>query len=443
MNEQEYSILVIDDERSIRRLLEKELRSPERKILLAECGKEALELASQNQIDVIIMDLRLPDVEGLDLLVQMKEQISHAQIIMISGHGDVDTAVKAMKFGICDFIQKPFDLDKLDLLIKKAHLRTQLSRAAQEKMVKLAGKTPVQFIGDSPAIQEIRFLVDKVAPAQISVLLTGESGVGKDVIAQLIHQKSTRADREIVIKNCATIQKELSRSELFGYAKGAFTGADSAHDGLLAHADKGTLFLDEIGELPLAVQASLLRVLETQRYRGVGEKLEHQVDVRFIFATNRDLLESEGEERFNEAFRNRINAFQIHVPPLRERKEDLPLLVDFFLTRLTQKGRHYIIDDSAMSTILAHNWPGNVRELRNVIERATILAENDLITIRCLPTELLGDAKEVPNLSLESIEREHILKILNFHQGNRQKTSEMLGISRKTLYRKLAKFNIE
>lgn len=440
MKKDNYKILVIDDEKSIRRLLEKELRAKNREILFADCGKTAIEISQNNVIDVMLMDLRLPDVNDLDLLIKMKATSCNTEIIMITGQGDIDTAVRAMKYGVCDFIQKPFDLDELELLVEKAHQRATIKREKGE-----APQSPledqVQFIGSSKAIQNIRFLVKKVAPANISVLLTGESGVGKDVVAQMIHQQSPRADREIIIKNCATLQKELSRSELFGYAQGAFTGADRAHEGLLSYADQSTLFLDEIGELPLSVQASLLRVLETKRYRRVGEKHEHQVDVRFIFATNRDLLDNGDEGRFNEAFRNRINAFQIHILALRERKEDLPLLVDFFLARLTQQGRVYTIEEEAMQAIFAYDWPGNVRELRNVIERATILAENDLITLTCLPTELLGETNCKDNaLSLEKVEQDHILKILNFYDGNRQKTSDILGISRKTLYRKLAKF---
>lgn len=443
MKKDNYKILVIDDEKSIRRLLEKELRATGRDILLADCAKTAIEISKKNVIDVMLMDLRLPDINDLDLLIEMKASSRDTEIIMITGQGDIDTAVRAMKYGVCDFIQKPFDLDKLDLLVEKAHQRATINREKGE-IPESPPEDQVQFIGSSKAIQGIRFLVEKVSPANISVLLTGESGVGKDVVAQMIHQQSTRADREIIIKNCATLQKELSRSELFGYAQGAFTGADRPYDGLLAHADKSTLFLDEIGELPLAVQASLLRVLETRRYRRVGEKHEHQVDVRFVFATNRDLSEHGDEERFNEAFRNRINAFQIHIPALRERKEDLPLLVDFFLARLTQKGRVYTIEEEAMQAIFAYDWPGNVRELRNVIERATILAENDLITLTCLPTELLGDTGYEGNaLSLEKVEQDHILKILNFYNSNRQKTADILGISRKTLYRKLAKFGTE
>jgi len=246
----------------------------------------------------------------------------------------------------------------------------------------------------------------------------------------------------MIIKNCASLQKELARSELFGHMKGSFTGATDSHEGLMAFAHDSTLFLDEIGELSMGVQASLLRVLETQTYRRVGEKEERKVNIRLLFATNRNLAEEVEHGRFNEAFFHRINAFNIEIPSLKERKEDLPLLVDFFLTRLSPDNSSYKIVESAMNCIMRYQWPGNIRELRNVIERSIILAENNIITERCLPRELISVAEESQaSLSLESVEKNHILKILQFYDGNRQKSADTLGISRKTLYRKLASYN--
>lgn len=285
------------------------------------------------------------------------------------------------------------------------------------------------------------FLVNKVAPATIPVLITGESGVGKDVVARLIHMRSNCCGNQIIIKNCASLQKELARSELFGHVKGAFTGADDTRDGLLAFADESTLFLDEIGELPMEVQASLLRALETQIYRRVGEKEERKVNIRFLFATNRHLAEEVENGRFNEAFFHRINAFHIHVPCLAERKEDLPLLVDYFLNILNTDGTQYKLIESAMACVLRYNWPGNVRELRNVLERAMILAENGIITERCLPLELVEQSEKGGDVfTLQTVEKQHILKMLDVFEGNRQKTAETLGISRKTLYRKLLNY---
>ena len=287
-------------------------------------------------------------------------------------------------------------------------------------------------------------MIDKVGPATIPVLITGESGTGKDVVARMIHQQSARSAKPIIIKNCASLQKDLARSELFGHRKGSFTGADESSEGLLTFAHDTTLFLDEIGELPAGVQASLLRVLETQTFRRVGEKDERKVDIRFLFATNRDLAQEVKNNNFNEAFFHRINAFRIKIPSLKERKEDLPLLVDFFLARMGGGGHAYTITAAAMTSIMAYDWPGNVRELRNVIERSIILAEGNIITPRCLPAELATDPEAAAgSLSLEAMERNHILKILEFHNGNRQKTAEVLGISRKTLYRKLSSYGLQ
>ncbi|WP_092219338.1 sigma 54-interacting transcriptional regulator [Desulforhopalus singaporensis] len=440
MDQEQCTILVIDDEKSIRRLLEKELARENRKILTAEDGRSAKSILKNHWIDVIIMDLRLPDVIDLELLVEVKETVSYVEVIMITGHGDIDSAVEAMKFGAYDFIQKPFNLERLDLIIDKAHQRALLARENRIlRHSRDSDRDQVQFIGNSAAIREIKFLINKVAPAKIPVLVTGESGAGKDVVARMIHERSTCAENPMIIKNCASLQKELARSELFGHMKGSFTGATDTREGLMAYAHDSTLFLDEIGELPLGVQASLLRVLETHTYRRVGEKEERKVNIRLLFATNRNLAQEVEQGRFNEAFYHRINAFTIEIPSLKERKEDLPLLVDYFLMRLSPDNSRYTVVDSAMNCILRYSWPGNVRELRNVIERSIILAENNIITEKCLPRELLSIAEEATeDLSLESMEKKHILKILNFFDGNRQKTAETLGISRKTLYRKLS-----
>jgi two-component system NtrC family response regulator len=445
IDSEKYSILVIDDEEPIRRLLLKEVPNDRRRGGGAADAATAMAMIRKQWFDVIIMDLRLPDVHDLDLLIKIKEQVLHVEVVMITGHGDIDSAVEAMKLGACDFIRKPFNLEQLDLVVEKAHQRVLLAR--ENRILRHTSgleQKQVQFIGNSKAVAEIRFLINKVAPARIPVLITGDSGVGKDVVARLIHQRSTCAASPMIIKNCASLQKELARSELFGHMKGSFTGATESREGLMAFAHDSTLFLDEIGELPLEVQASLLRVLETQTFRRVGEKEERTVNIRFLFATNRNLAEEVEHGRFNEAFFHRINAFTIRIPALRERKEDLPLLVNYFLTRLSPDNTAYRIVDTAMDCILRYSWPGNVRELRNVIERSIILAENTIITERCLPRELVSAAEEVQSaLTLESVEKNHILKILNLYDGNRQKTAETLGVSRKTLYRKLAQYALE
>ncbi len=443
MKLESYAVLVVDDEETIRRLLQKELANSRRTIFTAKDGASALAQLRSHWFDVILLDLRLPDVFDLSLLIQVRESVPHAEVIMITGHGDVDSAVEAMKMGAYDFIRKPFHLDRLDLLVERAHQRVRLARENDRLRHGVDSESSTPFIGHSREIANIQFLIDKVAPARIPVLITGDSGVGKDVVATAIHRSSLLAANPMVVKNCAALQKELARSELFGYIRGAFTGAESSREGLLSFAHGSTLFLDEIGELPLEVQASLLRVLETGQYRRLGEKEERSVSIRFLFATNRCLQEEVEEGRFNEAFFHRINAFNIHIPPLRQRREDIPLLVDYFLNTLGVNHIRYRVLSSAMDCMLRYNWPGNIRELRNVIERSIILAENGMISERCLPRELLepmdggGEA-----LSLASVERQHILKLLEAHSGNRQKTAEALGISRKTLYRKLQHYAI-
>lgn len=445
MENEKYNVLVVDDEEPIRRLLQNELATPYREIHLAENGNQGLRMVRDFWFDVILLDLRLPDVEDLELLIKIRESVPDCEVIMITGHGDINIAVDAMKLGACDFIPKPFNLDRLDLIIEKAHQRVLLAREnARLRHTADSTKLDAKFIGNAKAVQDIRFLVNKVAPAKIPVLITGESGVGKDVVARMIHQRSASASKPMIAKNCASLQKELARSELFGHVKGSFTGASESREGLLAYANESTLFLDEIGELPLAVQASLLRALETQAFRRIGEKEERKANVRFLFATNRRLAEEVSEGRFNEAFFHRINAFTIEIPPLRNRKEDLPLLVNYFITTLSPDAARFKIVDSAMECILRYNWPGNIRELRNVIERSIILAENGLITTRCLPRELVDEEQsDLSPLTLESVEKQHIIRMLELFSGNRQKTAESLGISRKTLYRKLSQYAMD
>ncbi len=443
MKDDKYSILVIDDEKSIRRLMQKELTSSRREVVVAGGAAQAIDLIRSHWFDVVVLDLLLPDTTDLDLLIEIRDLSPHTEVIMITGHGDINNAVEAMKLGAYDFIPKPFNLDRIEQVVEKAHQRAQLSR--QNLMLRHSSghdRNPTKFIGNSAAINEIKYLVDKVAPTNLPVLIVGDSGVGKDVVANAIHHQSVRCDSPMIIKNCATLQKDLARSELFGHTKGSFTGADESKEGLLTYAHESSMFLDEIGELSLGVQASLLRLLETQTYRRVGEKDERHVDIRFIFATNRDLVREVEERRFSDAFFHRINVFKITIPSLCERKEDLPLLVDYFLTTLSPNGVPYRIVPKAMDCIMRYHWPGNVRELKNVIERSIILAENDIITERSLPGELVLSTDTSPlAMSLQSVEKSHILRILDFFDGNRQKTADSLGISRKTLYRKLTRFD--
>ncbi|MGC8492269.1 MAG: sigma-54-dependent transcriptional regulator [Syntrophobacteraceae bacterium] len=441
-------VLVVDDEESIRRLAEKELANGRRIVHTAGCARDAFELLGQQQFDVIILDIRLPDGDGLDLLEKFREAFADVEVILITGHGDIDSAVEAMKRGAYDYITKPFALDRVELVIEKACQRVYLQRENRLLKHTQSYQPPPRFIGHSAAIQKIHYLIEKVAATRVPVLITGESGAGKDVVARAIHLGSNRAAQPLIVKNCGTLQKELMRSELFGHCKGAFTGAAETQEGLVALAHEGTLFLDEVGELPLELQASLLRLLESQTFRRVGDKQERKVDVRFLFATNRNLGEEVKAGNFHEALYHRINVFQIDLPSLRERKEDIPLLVEYFLGRLSSGLPACRVSKSAMQYLLAYDWPGNVRELRNVIERGMILAEGGIISEQALPRELVErsgpavDSGESP-FSLVEVEKRHIRQMLLAARGNRSQAAAMLGIGRKTLYRKLKEYGIE
>lgn len=434
-------VLVVDDEPNIRRLVEKELSSERRHITTAGTVGDALALFRREAFDLALLDMRLPDGNGLDLLADFQELAPEVQVIVITGFGDVDNAVQAMKMGAYDYITKPFDLDRLALVMEKAFQRTCLQRENRLLRRTQSEKGSPKLVGQSAAMEKVRFLIRKVAPARVPVLLTGESGTGKNVVAQLIHELSDRSGRPLVVKNCGTFQKDLLRSELFGYRKGAFTGALDSYEGLLSFAHRGSLFLDEIGELSPEVQSALLRVIENQTFRRVGEKAEQNVDVRFIFATNRDLHKEVAAGRFSEAMYHRLNVFSILLPALRNRKEDIPALIEFFIGRLRPGGRRARISDRAMQCLMAYDWPGNVRELQNVLERGLILAEGELITEQALPLELTGGVVNAgipqPFLPLKEVERQHILAVLQFVGGSRTRAAQILGIGRKTLYRKL------
>ena len=439
-------ILVVDDEESIRRLMEKELNSMRRNVCSADSARHALELIERQQFDVIVLDIRLPDGDGIDLLEKFKQAIPDVEVILITGYGNVENAVEAMKLGAYDYITKPFTLDRVELVVEKAYQRVCLQRQNRLLRHTQTYHPLPQFVGRSSGVEHIQYLIEKVAPTNVPVLITGESGSGKDVIASAIHYRSKRAEQPLIIKNCGTLQKELMRSELFGYCKGAFTGANETNDGLITLAHEGTLFLDEIGELPLEVQAALLRVLETQTYRRIGDKYERQVDVRFLFATNRNLVEEARLGNFHEALYHRLNVFQIHIPPLRERKEDIPLLVEYFLGLLGSGACPCRVSKSVMQCLMNYAWPGNVRELRNVIERGIILAENGIISESALPRELTQQSDsattDVPLIPLTELEKRHIRRVMEWVDGNRSQAAGILGIGRKTLYRKLKEYEL-
>ena len=448
MNSNSYSVLVVDDEENILKLLQRELGSEERMVFTALTAKQARAKIKKSQVDVVVLDIRLPDGNGMDLFTEFKANDPDLEVVLITGHGDIASAVEAMRMGAYDYITKPFKLDRLEMVIDRAYQRVCLQRENRSfRHTQESASETQPLIGRSKAVSHIKFLIQKVAPTDVPVLITGESGAGKDVVAHSIQSQSMRASQPLIIKNCAMLQRELVRSELFGHKRGAFTGASEAKEGLIALAHKGTLFLDEIGDLPDEVQSSLLRVLEDKTYRRVGENEERRADIRFLFATNRNLVKAVEDGRFNEALFHRINVFNIHIPPLKDRKEDIPLLAEHILGRLRGPYERYSITDKCMQRLLRYNWPGNVRELRNVLERSMVLCEEGALTDQVLPRELLEEEHGADSvgsaLTLDAMEREHIAHVLSFYNGNRQHAAEALGIGRKTLYRKMKKYNLE
>lgn len=438
-------VLVVDDEPFIRKLAERELALPGREVTTADSAAQAIKRARRHTYDVVLLDVRLPDGNGVRLLEHFRENLPDVEVIMITGYSDVDSAVEAMKMGAYDYVSKPFSLDRMNLLIDRAFERRLMQRELRWLCGNKGGAVRHRIIGSSAAMNEIGFLVDKVAPTNTPVLITGESGVGKNVVVNVLHDKSERSGMPLIVKNCGGFNKELLRSELFGHCKGAFTGAEQSHDGLIAQAHKGTLFFDEVGELPLDVQAMLLRVFESQKYRRVGDREERSVDVRFLFATNRDLSREVEEGHFHEALYHRLNVFRIDIPPLRERKEDIPMLLDHFLGQLYPDRSPYRMSKRAAQSMITYNWPGNIRELRNVVERGIILAENDLITTKCLPGDIAnslenGERRE-PLPTLAQHEKQYILRVMEHAAHNQTLAARILDIGRKTLYRKLRSFD--
>ena len=440
-------ILIVDDEYNIQRLFIKELQTEGRVVDTVSTGAQARESFTGQTYEVIVLDVCLPDADGLDLLAEARAQQPDAQVILITGYGTIHNAVEAMKFGAYDYVTKPFELDRLDFILEKASQRARLQR--ENRLLRSSRdreSQQVDLVGQSPVIVNIRRLIDKVASARVPVLITGPSGAGKDVVAKALHAASPRREQPLIVKNCATLQRELMRSELFGHVKGAFTGAERDQQGLVELAHKGTLFLDEVGELSPDVQGALLRLLENQTFRKVGAKAEQKVDVRFLCATNRDLAREVEAGRFHEALFHRINVFELPLPSLQERKEDIPLLVEYFLSLLGPENKVQVAD-RVMASLQNYHWPGNIRELRNVLERSLILAESDCITDCDLPAEIsrLADLvyqdADSEDLSLQEVEKRHILRVLNLCNGHRGQAAARLGITRKTLYRKLQNFS--
>lgn len=446
-----FNILVIDDEKNIREGLKIALEDEGYNVLLAEDGKAGLQMALYDDVDLVITDLRLPYISGDEILKNIVSKMPSIPVIVLTGHGTVELAVKAMQIGAYDFLTKPLELDRLFRLVKRALENRSLTLQKKELETQLAQDTSLKdIIGKSPAIVKMFNEIKKVAPTRASVLITGESGVGKELVANAIHNLSDRKNSSFIKVHCAALAETLLESELFGHEKGAFTGAIDRKKGRFELANKGTIFLDEIGEINQNIQVKLLRVLQEKQLERVGGSEPINVDVRLIAATNKVLEDEMKEGRFREDLYYRLNVVHIFVPPLRERREDIPLLVDYFLKEFSKENNKEIksIESKAKNAIYNYNWPGNIREMRNSIESAVVMSENGIIHFEDLPSQLKDQENEkiikIPlGSSMAQAEKQIILETLHSVGNNKVKASNVLKIGRRTLYRKLDEYGIE
>lgn len=443
------TVLIIDDEEKLRALLARILRAEGFDVLEAGDCKSGLKSVEQHDLDVVLCDVKLPDGSGVDMVSKIKSKKPQTEVILLTAYGNIADGVQAMKNGAFDYIVKGDDNDKIIPLLHRAIEKVQLQKRVKDLEKRVEDKFSFQsIIGKSKSIQQAIDLARKVAPNDTNVLLTGETGTGKEVFAQGIHQASHRAGKNFVALNCSAFGKDILESELFGYKQGAFTGANKDKKGLIEEANNGTLFLDEIGEMPLELQAKLLRVLETNEFIKLGDTKPSKSDFRLIAATNRDLKVESEEKRFRSDLYFRLNVFQIQLPPLRERVKDIEPLVRFFVEQFSAKMNKKTLTYSGefLKKLEIYKWVGNIRELKNVIERAVILSD-DQLDIESLPFEIQQSEPaekggQLSAFSMESIEKLHIQKVLNYTRGNKAETARLLEIGIATLYRKLDEYNI-
>ncbi len=438
-------ILIIDDEEKLRSLLVRIIKLEGYTIFEAADLKSALKILSKEIIDVVLCDVKLPDGNGVDFVKKVKTEFPLIEIILLTAYGNIPDGVQAIKNGAFDYILKGNDNDKIIPLLSQA---TEKSNQNKKSSIKIQEKGEHSFnniIGSSRQVQDAITLAKKIAATDTTVLLLGETGTGKEIFANDIHYNSNRSKHTFVAINCSAFSKDLLESELFGHKAGAFTNALKEKKGLLEIADKGTLFLDEIGEMNIELQAKLLRVIEQGEFIKLGDEKTTKVNVRVIAATNKDLKKAIVEGSFREDLFYRLNVFTIHLPALRDRKEDIPALAEYFLEINTAKENKskILLSDEALRLLKNYEWKGNIRELRNVIQRAVILADN-IITPEHLPYEIQNqNISNQNNLSLAAVEKNHIQKVLHYTKGNKTKAAEYLGIGLTTLYRKLEEYKIQ
>jgi two-component system response regulator AtoC len=453
-------ILVADDEPNLRKVLQALLRQKGFQVDCVADGQEAITALQGAPFDAVITDLRMPKLDGLGLLRYILANHRELPVIMITAHGTVDTAVEALKLGAFDYITKPFDNEQLGNIARKAVQQKLLAVKDAVHLTKANDELPGRFgiIGQAPSLKHLFSIIEKVAATPSTVLITGESGTGKELVARALFEGSSRKEKPFIRINCAAIPKELVESELFGYEKGAFTGAVSQKPGRFELAHEGTLFLDEIGEIPQEMQVKLLRVLQEGEFERVGGVKTQKVDVRLIAATNRDLSKEIIDGKFREDLFYRLNVVPIHIPPLRERREDIPLLIDHFRKKFNSRlGRNILhITDEALQRLGAYHWPGNIRELENVMERMALFCDGDTIEEKILPEEVLATEapsapkttstgatlKEIVKESTARIERDLIAKALEETGGNVTRAAQKLKISRKGLQLKMKELGL-
>jgi len=444
-------ILIADDEKNMIWALKRAFKNEEYKIITASDGEEAIEKVKSIAPDLVLLDLKMPKLNGLEALKEIRIINPKISIIMMTAHGTMESAVEAMKNGAIDYISKPFDIEELKLQIRKA-LDIEAMRERIEFLTEeLESKTGKVIIGESSKIKDVLDIVNRIAKSNATALITGESGTGKELIANAIHYNSDRKDKPYIKINCGAIPENLLESELFGHEKGAFTGAINKRQGKFERANYGTIFLDEVGELSLPMQVKLLRVLQEKEIERVGGTEVIKIDVRVIAATNRDLKKMVEEGSFREDLYYRLNVIPIELPSLKERKEDIPLLVKYFIDKYCkQMGRSIVkIDEDALDMLVDYEWKGNVRELENVIERMVILCQNDTIYKKDLPKEILfTDMNSIEfilpesGINLEEVEKSFIRQALSLTEENQTKAAKLLGITRHTLLYRMDKYGI-
>ncbi|HLG98425.1 MAG TPA: sigma-54 dependent transcriptional regulator [Bryobacteraceae bacterium] len=445
------TVLVVEDEEKLRRVVELQLKTGGYDVEQAGTAEEALKLA--DRVDLILTDLRLPGQSGLDLLMTLRRQDSRTPVIVMTAFGSIETAVEAMKAGAVDFLPKPFSLDHLMTVIEKALELKNLRNENRELRAELSQRYEFDnIVGRSDAMREIFATIERVAPTRATVLLCGESGVGKDMIARAIHHHSPRADRPFVKINCTALPENLMESELFGYEKGAFTGANTSKPGKFEQADTGTVFLDEIGDVPGSIQVKLLRILQEREFERLGSNKTRHIDVRVLAATNVDLRAALEQGTFREDLYYRLNVLPINIPPLRDRKEDIPFLANHFVRKFRKDlgSRVESISEGAMERLMSYQWAGNVRELENVIERSIVLSSGAVLEAADIKLDIAPKARAAAvdsflpeGMTLDQFEQSIIKEALHRANGNKSQAARLLGLTRNALRYRLTQMGIE